>query len=198
VVLIGWWAAAAARELDASPMSRLRGRARPRHKGQTLTEFALILPVFLMLTLAVVDGARVYMAQIALTNAVREATMFAVRGNYNAWCRDPNDASQADDTMPVTVPCPAGTGATHYSGDPANLAFRIAIEAAGMDRNKIVLAQPLCGMGPALPASSCAAIATPKYVTVKATYNFDFLTPMLGQVWGSSLTLSASSTGRLQ
>ena len=167
-------------------------------RGQTLTEFALILPVFLMLTLAVVDGARVYMAQIALTNGVREATMFAVRGNYNAWCRDPNDPDQADDTMPVSVPCPAGASATHYSGDPSNLAFRIAIESAGMDLTNIVLAPPLCGLGPGLPTSSCSAVATPKYVTVSATYKFGFVTPLLNQVWGSSLTLSAASTGRLQ
>jgi hypothetical protein len=206
VLLIGWLAAARAHELDASPMSPLRGRARPRGyeeqqrhgRGQTLVEFALILPVFLMLTLAVVDGARVYMAQIALTNGVREATLFATRGNYNAWCRNPSDASQADSTMPVTVPCPTGTGATHYSGDPASLAFRIAIESSGMDRSRVVLAQPKCGLGPGAPTSSCSAVTNPKYVLISATYRFDFLTPLLNQIWGQNVTLSASSTGRIQ
>jgi Flp pilus assembly protein TadG len=208
-LLIGWLAAAGARELDISYMSWWRDRARPREhdgldrldgheRGQTLVEFALILPVFLMLTLAVVDGARVFMAQIALTNGVREATLFATRGNYNAWCRNPNDSSQADETMPVTVPCPTGTGSTHYSGDPANLAFRIAIESSGMDRATVVMAQPKCGLGPGAPTSSCSAVTNPKYVSISATYQFSFLTPLLNQLWGQNVTLTATSTGRVQ
>jgi hypothetical protein len=183
---------------DAWPMPKGKGRFRSGERGQTLTEFALILPVFLMLTLAVVDGARVYMAQISLTNGVREATLFATRGSYNAWCRDPNDPASADPTMPQTVPCPAGASSAHYGADPGNLAFRIAIETQGMNRSRITLATPLCGMGPSAPSASCAAVANPTYVTIKATYQFDMLTPLLAQLWGSSIVLQASSTGSLQ
>jgi hypothetical protein len=177
-------------------MSPIRRRGRRRERGQGLVEFALILPVFLMMTLVVVDGARVYMAQIALTNGVREAALFAVKGNYNAWCRDPSDASQADPGMPVSVPCPAGSGATHYSADPGNLAYRLAAEGSGMNVASVVLAQPLCGLGPGAPASSCGAVANPIFVTIKATYAFTPLTPMLAQIWGNSIVLSASTTGR--
>jgi hypothetical protein len=178
-------------------MSAIRRRGRKRERGQSLTEFALILPVFLVMTLAVVDGARVYMAQIELTNGVRSAALFAVKGNYNAWCRNPGDATQADPGMPVSVPCPSGTTATHYSADPGNLAYRIAAEASGMNLAGIVLAQPLCGMGPGAPTLSCSAVANPKYVTIKATYTFNPLTPILSQIWGSSVVLTASTTGRL-
>ena len=45
--------------------NRLRRRGE-RSRGQTLVEFALILPVFLVLTLGVVDGARVFTAYIAI------------------------------------------------------------------------------------------------------------------------------------
>jgi hypothetical protein len=152
--------------------------------------------VFLVITLAVTDGARVYMAQIALTNGVREAAMFAIKGNYNAWCRNPSDASQADPSMPVSVPCPAGTTATHYSADPGNLAFRIAADAGGVSPGQIVLSQPLCGLGPGLPTLSCASVANPKYITLKATYTFHPITPLLSQFWGGSVVLTASSTGR--
>ena len=170
---------------------------RRKGRGQSLTEFALILPVFMVMTLAVVDGARVYMAQIALTNGVREAALFAVKGNYNAWCRDPNDPSQKDPSMPVSVPCPAGTTSAHYSADPGNLAFRIAADTSGLDNSQIVLSQPLCGLGPGAPTASCATIANPTYVMVKATYTFHPLTPLLAQFWGSSITLTATSTGRV-
>ena len=63
----------------------------------------MILPVFLMVTLAVIDGSRAFTAQIELTNGVRNAAMFAYKGNYNAWCRDPSDPTDADPGMPVTV-----------------------------------------------------------------------------------------------
>jgi Flp pilus assembly protein TadG len=51
-----------------------------RNRGQALVEFALILPVFLLLTLGVVDGARIFTSNVALTNGVREAALFASQG----------------------------------------------------------------------------------------------------------------------
>ena len=50
-------------------------------------EFALILPVFLLLTLGVVDMARVFTSYIALTNGVANAAIYAGQGtNYLKWC----------------------------------------------------------------------------------------------------------------
>jgi len=172
------------------------GRSRRRGRGQTLTEFALILPVFLIMTVAVVDGARVYMAQIALTNGVREATLFAVRGNYNAWCRNPADAG--DPLVPIAVSCPSGASASNYSSDPDNLAFRVAVELDGMNPSRVVLDPPKCGTGTGAPSSSCAAVTSPTYVSVHATYTFDFLTPGITSLWGNSVTLQATSTGAVQ
>lgn len=61
----------------------LTRRRRPSREaaasGQSLVEFALILPALLLLTLAVVDGARVFAAQITLTNASREGAVYAAR-----------------------------------------------------------------------------------------------------------------------
>lgn len=162
-----------------------------------MVEFALILPVFLVLTLAVIDGSRVFTAQIELTNGVRNAALFAYKDNYNAWCRNPSDPGQADPGMPVTVPCPSGATAANFGPDPANLAYRIAAEASGMDRTLITVAQPLCGLGPGAPASSCAGMANPKYVTIRATYRFTPLTPLVSQFWGGTITLTATSTARV-
>lgn len=178
-------------------MSPIRRRGRRRERGQGLVEFAVILPVFLAMTLVVVDGARVFMAQIQLTAGVREAALFAIKGNYTDWCRDPSDSAQADPGMPVTVPCPAGTSAANYGADPGNLAYRIAAEASGMNPAAIVLAQPKCGPGPGLPTLSCASVTGPKYVTVSATYAFTPLTPVLSQIWGNSITLTATTTGQV-
>jgi Flp pilus assembly protein TadG len=173
------------------------GRARRHERGQTLAEFALILPVFLLMTLGVLDGARLYMAQISLTNGVREAALYASRGNYNAWCRDPSDATQHDSSMPVPVSCPTGANANNYAGDPDNVAYRVGMQASGLDLSRVTLLAPKCGTGTGAPTASCAAITSPTMVKIEATYRFDVLTPILSQIWGSSVNLSASSTARV-
>jgi hypothetical protein len=55
---------------------RVRRRG-PRSRGQSLVEFALILPVFLMFFGAVLDLGRVAAAQITVTNVAREAAFQA-------------------------------------------------------------------------------------------------------------------------
>lgn len=51
-------------------------RSASRH-GQSLVEFALILPLLLLLTLGIVDTARLFTATVALSNGVREAALYA-------------------------------------------------------------------------------------------------------------------------
>ena len=49
-----------------------------RQKGQSLVEFALILPIFLLLVVGFFDIGRAVFYYSSVTNAVREATRFAV------------------------------------------------------------------------------------------------------------------------
>jgi hypothetical protein len=46
--------------------------------GQSLVEFALVIPMFLALLFAIVDVGRVVWASNTLSNAAREATRFAI------------------------------------------------------------------------------------------------------------------------
>ncbi len=52
-------------------------------KGQTLVEFALTLPILLMLIFGVMEFARLFHAWMMIQNAAREAARYAVTGNYN-------------------------------------------------------------------------------------------------------------------
>ena len=52
--------------------------SRRRERGQSLVELALILPVFLILTLAVVDFGMALRAYVTVTNAAREGARYAV------------------------------------------------------------------------------------------------------------------------
>src|SRR5436190_23762977 len=61
------------------PRAALGRHLRSRTRGQSLIEFALILPVFLMFFAAILDLGRVAAAQIAIANAAREGAFQAAQ-----------------------------------------------------------------------------------------------------------------------
>ncbi len=77
---------------------RLTGRRR-RTRGQSLVEFALILPIMLVFLAAVLDLGRVFYATITLNNAAREGA-FAAASNPDSF-----DAGQPCNTATNMVVC---------------------------------------------------------------------------------------------
>jgi hypothetical protein len=71
----------------------VRAGARIAHStcGTTLLEFALVLPLFMLLLFAVADFARLFYVEMTLQNAVREAGRYAITGNH---VPDPNHQGQ--------------------------------------------------------------------------------------------------------
>lgn len=61
-------------------MSRLF-RLQKNEKGQTLVEFALVLPVLLLLLLGIIQFGIIFSAHIAITNAAREGARIAAVGS---------------------------------------------------------------------------------------------------------------------
>src|SRR6478735_7347122 len=62
-------------------MSIRRGRRNPstrRDRGQALMEFALVIPLFLLLMVALFDMGRAVFAYNTLTNAAREGARMAI------------------------------------------------------------------------------------------------------------------------
>jgi hypothetical protein len=172
----------------------LRARLR-RRGGQALAEFAIILPVFLLMTLGVVDMARMFTAYISLTNGVREAAIFAGAGSEDAWC---SSAPGFD-----AVPCPAGSGGhLDVGNDPwDSIAYRVQAEANGMDASDINLAAPTCASALSAGASfgSCDSIPSDQRLLVKigATYDLDVLTPVLSAVLGGHIHLEATTVAAI-
>ncbi len=58
-------------------MNTNRGGTRRRSRGQSLTEFALLLPIMLGMIGAMLDVARAFQASIALSGATRDAAEYA-------------------------------------------------------------------------------------------------------------------------
>lgn len=105
-----------------------------RQGGQSLPEFAMTLPLVLLLVLFGVDFGRVFLGWVTLTNAVREGANYAAV-NPTAWGATPNLVAQAEYrrlvlaeadgincTLPSPVPAPAFPGGTGI-GSPAVVAI---------------------------------------------------------------------------
>ena len=63
-------------------------RNKKNHPGQSLVEFALILPLLLMLVLGAMDFGRLFFAKMVITNAAREGA------NYLAYHPDDTDGME--------------------------------------------------------------------------------------------------------
>ena len=104
-----------------------RGRGDRKSRGQSLVEFALVLPLILMLTLIALDFGRVYlgwinlqsMARIGANLAANNPTAWsgsgdaAIKARYQAQIK--NDATANNCRLPVvggvqTAPAPTFTG----------------------------------------------------------------------------------------
>ena len=132
--------------------------------GQSLVEFALVLPVLLLLLVITVDFGRAYLGWVTLNNVVREAANFAAE-NPTAW--------SITSTNPGSL--------TAYT----NL---ITNDAAGID---CALPNPL--PAPVFPngADGQNGIGTPATVTI--TCRFSPITPIISSVLGNSVPITASA-----
>ncbi len=61
-------------------LSRLTHR---RSRGQAMVEFALVLPVLLILLMVLIEVARLFSAWLIVENSAREAARYAVTGEFN-------------------------------------------------------------------------------------------------------------------
>jgi PKD repeat protein len=127
-------------------LERLRDRTTARAgRGQSLVEFALVLPLILLVVVIALDFGRVYLGYINLQNMARIAANFAANNPDAAWgnAADPdvidyrrqilNDATATNCRLPVVgsaavIPDPAfvdhtGNGATKDVGDTATVSL---------------------------------------------------------------------------
>lgn len=90
------------------------GSGRRRHLGQSVVEFALIVPVMLMLVIAIADFGRFYMTALAVESAAREAA------DYGAFSADQWTSAKVAGTRSgmITRSCTAveGSGVASYVG----------------------------------------------------------------------------------
>jgi TadE-like protein len=177
-------------------------RTRPRSRGQAVVEFALILPVFLMMTIGVVDMARIFTSYISLSNGVREAALFAGQATDNVvyWCDPAVTSPMQCAHPPFSFPTPA---AAFQHADPDNVAYRIYVETVynGLAKANLTISNPVCWTGATLPGTAVTCDKTNVAIVrvqVTSSYTVPLLTPVLSSIFSSGVTVSASTTAQVQ
>lgn len=152
-------------------MRSLIDRYRRRHarlsRGQSLTEFALVLPVFLLIVLIGLDFGRAFLGYISLQQSARIAANFAGQ-NPTAW-NNPGNASVRADYQ------------TMVANDAAVIGCTLPVDGSG---NTVV------------PDPAFASAGKEVGTLVEATIpcDFDLITPFISAILADPLPLSASST----
>ncbi len=145
--------------------ARLRPPRAATHRGQAIVEFALILPVFLLVLLIAVDFGRLYFSLIGIHNAAREGAAFAAESptdlvsiDTHARQETSSQAQRGESAITVSATCTTASGAT------------------------MACSQASGGIGPG------------NLITVKVAEQFSFLTPFMNVFFNDDFKMAASST----
>jgi Flp pilus assembly protein TadG len=137
--------------------------------GQSLVELALILPVMLLLFAGALDLGRVFYSQITIENAAKEGALEAAR-----------NPTSFDNTKP----CDKDT----------NRVLCLVLNEAKGSMYEITAADVTLACSPS-PCPTSPSLGDT--VTVRVAGHFTLLTPLLAQIVGPTVTLSASSVAQL-
>jgi hypothetical protein len=154
-------------------MSKLRGASR----GQTLVEFALVIPVFLAILFGLVDLGRFVVTDNILSQAAREGARLA---SVEASWIGSGDASCGTAGGPVCPPS-AAVLTTHVT-DAAN---RMVAGLGGTITEVHVRCDPP-GAAPtgAWTGQSCSSRTQGNLVSVRVVFSYSALTPGLSGIVG--------------
>ena len=108
---------------DLRPLSRLK---RQGERGQSLVEFALVLPVVILVLFGILDLGRVMDAYILVTHGAREGARQASLGETEATVVTKVRAAVPTLT-PLTVTCPS-CYPSGSSGDPVTVTVTYSIQ----------------------------------------------------------------------
>jgi Flp pilus assembly protein TadG len=174
-------------------MSLLGRRPHPplgtaRERGQSVVEFALVLPIMVVLLVAIIDFARVYTTMLSVESAAREAADFGTTLGAERW-----DAALRSGTVQEMQrrACIATTNLPDYAdpdGDPVtgctNPAFACEIVTTGAD----------CAVYDAADTCEVPTREPPCQIKVTLTYDFHLFAPIRFEILGASIGLPASIT----
>jgi hypothetical protein len=163
-------------------------RPRSRDHGQSIVEFALIVPIMVILLFAIVDFARVYTTMVSVESGAREAADYGTTLGASHWQDGlPKDETVAEMAERACVATSDLTGYADPDDDPTN-----GCTNPTFDYCLTTTAGGTCG--PFDPTAGCddPLRATPCRVTVTLGYDFELLAPLRIQFFDVELGLPTS------
>jgi Flp pilus assembly protein TadG len=146
-----------------------RWKRHRRERGQSLVEFALVLPVFLILVFGIIDFSMALRSYVTLTNATREGARYgalgATKGTFPASCSNPN-----------------------------TVVGRVCEAASGLDLDDVRVTYP--DAGGKLPGNSVVVSARYDYEFI--TPVGDIMNFLTGGSFPTSIRLSSSADMRIE
>jgi Flp pilus assembly protein TadG len=159
---------------------------RRQQRGQTLVEFALVMPVFLLGVFGIIDGSRLVFLNSTLSQAAREG---ARQASVEASWLGSTDASCGTPAGP-TCPATETVLKTHVV-DAVN---RMTVPFGNVaSTNAFMDCSATTAPTGAWTTSSCTNRTSGSVVSVRVTYTYSPITPVIGQILGT-FTLSGSAT----
>jgi Flp pilus assembly protein TadG len=156
---------------------KLPWRRRQVSRGQAIVEFALILPVLVLMLMLALDFGRVFFGWVALNNASRIAANDAAQhpeawtGSGDANLKAQYRAEVRNDLTAINC-TPPGGGTTWQTTDVPNPTYK-------------------SGAGVVQPLTSNHPLGDHAVVTLHCS--FPFLTPFVSNIMGGSLTIGAQA-----
>jgi len=162
-----------------------RGVAR-HSRGQGLVEFALVLPVFLLILFGVMDMGRYVFLNSVLSQAAREAARV---GAVEASWVGSGDAACGAAGGPV---CPASVNALHT--DMTSGANRMMAPFASIPvANLYSSCDSTSGPAGSWTTQTCTTRSAGSVVSVRVQVPFTPITPIIGQIVGTIQTSASAS-----
>lgn len=187
-----------------APSHRRAGRGGAR--GQSLVEVALILPLFVTLTLGTADGGRAFYYREAVTNAARQALRVAVSSSQESTGDTACTGKSLGQPASVSTTLPAAG-----SSSIVTIANAAALESSstGLPAGTAISGATLTvtwhcagankAIANATASSTDPANAQSDSVEVSVTYPFTLITPFVSRLMNSgNPTIGADVIGRTE
>jgi Flp pilus assembly protein TadG len=154
-------------------------RRRPVHRsrGQTLVEFALVFPIFMLVLFGIIDVGRFVYVSNSLNEASREGARY---GSVEQW----QYSCPASVGSPDRFTCTSAVTLGRLAGAPANVAATVTCKTVGAGGVLSNVTASKCGQNDLLIVQATAP-------------SFQFLTPGIGRFLGTP-TISGLTQAAIQ
>lgn len=134
-----------------------------KRKYQSVVEFALVLPIFLVFFIGIMEFGFYFWCRITIQNAVREASRTAV--TYTDWSS--NEAGRDADTVAIVLDRAQGMPTNVYNNLSGNITITLDPSAANVQSIKVTANVPYSSV------SGLTDIVVPSSIVAQAEFRYE-------------------------